>query len=226
MPITHLQGASSGNGSVVFTIPLTTSSSGMAAAPGNRQVGLTWTASTGSSVVGYSIQGDTTPDPTTVIATIDATYSSYLHQGPSISIVSKSLSANSATLTTSSAHGFTAGQSVVVSNVDATFNGTFTISAVTSTTFSYAKTAANVATTATIGTATVASGLTNGTTYYYRVAPIVMLNGTRVVGPYSSVVSAIPAATSGSTYSYTGAPVAFTVPAGVTWLQVDAQGAN
>jgi len=226
MPISHLQGASSGNGSVVFTIPLTTSSSGVAAASGNRQVGLTWTANTGSSVVGYSIQGDTTPDPTTVIATIDATYSSYLHLGPSISIISKSLSANSATLTTSSTHGFTAGQSVVVSNVDSTFNGTFTITAVTSTTLRYAKTAANVAATSTIGTATVASGLTNGTTYYYRVAPIVMLNGTRVVGPYSSVVSAIPAATSGSTYSYTGAPVAFTVPAGVTWLQVDAQGAK
>jgi len=58
----------------------------------------------------------------------------------------KALTSNVATLTTAAAHGFEVGQSVVVADVDSTFNGTFTITAVGSTTtFSYAKTAANVA---------------------------------------------------------------------------------
>ena len=58
----------------------------------------------------------------------------------------KSLTSNVATVTTASAHGFEAGQSVVVAGVDATFNGTYTITTVGSnTTFSYAKVAANVA---------------------------------------------------------------------------------
>ena len=57
----------------------------------------------------------------------------------------KSLTSNVATLTTASAHGFEAGQSVVVADVDSTFNGTYTITNVPSTTtFSYAKVATNV----------------------------------------------------------------------------------
>ena len=58
----------------------------------------------------------------------------------------KSLTSNVATVTTASAHGYEAGQSVVVAGVDATFNGTYTITTVGSnTTFSYAKVASNVA---------------------------------------------------------------------------------
>ena len=58
----------------------------------------------------------------------------------------KALTSNVATLTTSAAHGFEVGQSVTVSGVDATFNGTYTITAVpSSTTFRYAKTASDVA---------------------------------------------------------------------------------
>jgi hypothetical protein len=58
----------------------------------------------------------------------------------------KSLTSNVATLTTASAHGFEAGQQVVVADVDATFNGTYTITTVGSnTTFAYAKVAGNVA---------------------------------------------------------------------------------
>jgi hypothetical protein len=45
---------------------------------------------------------------------------------------------------------------VTVSGVDSTFNGTYTITAVTSTTFSYALTAANVGSTGATGTSTVA----------------------------------------------------------------------
>jgi len=64
-------------------------------------------------------------------------------------ITNKALTSNVATLTTGTAHGFEVGQSVTVSSVDSTFNGTYTITAVPSTTtFRYAKTATDVASTA------------------------------------------------------------------------------
>lgn len=63
-------------------------------------------------------------------------------------ITNKALTSNVATLTTGSAHGFSTGMSVVVSGVDSTFNGTYTITGVpTTTTFTYAKTASNVVST-------------------------------------------------------------------------------
>lgn len=69
-------------------------------------------------------------------------------------ITNKALTSNVATLTTDSAHGLTTGDSVTVSGVDATFNGTYTVASTpTSTTFTYAKTAADVASTAVSGTA-------------------------------------------------------------------------
>ena len=68
------------------------------------------------------------------------------------SITNKALTSNVATLTTSAAHGLAVGFQVTVAGVDATFNGTYTITAVTSTTFSYAKTAGNVTSTAATGT--------------------------------------------------------------------------
>jgi hypothetical protein len=65
------------------------------------------------------------------------------------SINNKALTSNVATLTTSVAHNLSVGESVVVTGVDATFNGTYTIVAVpTATTFTYAKTASNVVSTA------------------------------------------------------------------------------
>lgn len=67
----------------------------------------------------------------------------------SASIVNRSLTSNVATLTTSSPHGFVAGMSVIVINVNTTFNGTYTITSVpTLTTFTYAKTATDVTATA------------------------------------------------------------------------------
>ena len=60
-------------------------------------------------------------------------------------VTNKALTSNVATLTTGTAHTYRVGDVVVVSSVDATFNGTYSIVAVpTSTTFTYAKTAANV----------------------------------------------------------------------------------
>jgi trimeric autotransporter adhesin len=65
------------------------------------------------------------------------------------------LTSNVATITTSAAHGFAVGNSVTIAAVTATsLNGTFTIASVpTTTTFTYALTATNVATGADTGTA-------------------------------------------------------------------------
>lgn len=63
-------------------------------------------------------------------------------------IIKKQLTTNVATLTTLRDHNFVVGETVVVSGVDSTFNGTYLITAVPSPkTFSYAKTATNVSST-------------------------------------------------------------------------------
>jgi hypothetical protein len=69
------------------------------------------------------------------------------------SVTTKALTSNVATITTSEAHGFAVGNTVFVSGVDVTFDGTYTITAVTSTTFSYAKTASDVPSAADTGNA-------------------------------------------------------------------------
>ena len=66
------------------------------------------------------------------------------------SVSNKQLTSNVATLTTLDVdHTLTVGESVTISGVDATFNGPATITAVSSNTVSFARTAANVASTAT-----------------------------------------------------------------------------
>jgi hypothetical protein len=61
----------------------------------------------------------------------------------------KALTSNVATLTTAAAHGLAVDDSVWVEGVDATFNGQYTVTGVpTTTTFTYAKTASNVTSTA------------------------------------------------------------------------------
>lgn len=71
------------------------------------------------------------------------------HKDLAASVSNKSLTSNIATLTTAAAHGFSVGQTVVVADIDATFNGTYTITAVPSTTqFRFAKTATDVTSTA------------------------------------------------------------------------------
>jgi hypothetical protein len=62
---------------------------------------------------------------------------------------------NIATITTSAAHGFSAGDVVVIAGVSATYNGTFVIRTAGATTFTYSKTNDNVASAAATGTAQV-----------------------------------------------------------------------
>jgi hypothetical protein len=81
-------------------------------------------------------------------------------------ITNKQLTSNVATLTTASAHGLETGDEVWVQGVDTTFNSTtsaYTITAATTTTFSYTKAATNVVSTA----VTSATALANvpGATY-------------------------------------------------------------
>jgi hypothetical protein len=73
-------------------------------------------------------------------------------------VSNKALTSNIATLTTSADHTYLAGDVVVVSGVDATFNGTFNIIEVpTTTTFTYAKVNANVTSAVATGSAAVSA---------------------------------------------------------------------
>ena len=58
-------------------------------------------------------------------------------------VVSTELASNIATITTSSLHQFSVGQSITLTKCGATFNGTYTITATDSYTISFAKTASN-----------------------------------------------------------------------------------
>ena len=86
-------------------------------------------------------------------------------------IVNKALTSNVATLTTSAAHNLAIGDSIWVEGVDSTFNGEHTVTTVPSTTtFTYAKTASNVASTA-VSSASAIVSLT-GSIYFENVSEL------------------------------------------------------
>jgi len=71
-------------------------------------------------------------------------------------VSNKALTSNVATLTTSATHGFSIGDIAVITGVDATFNGTYYVTSVpTTTTFTFAKTATNVTSVAASGSVSV-----------------------------------------------------------------------
>jgi hypothetical protein len=82
------------------------------------------------------------------------TFGPYTITGTSKTVTNKALTSNVATITTSAAHGLVVGNTVTIAGVDATFNGTYTLTAVTADTVSYAKTASNVTSVAATGTLT------------------------------------------------------------------------
>lgn len=99
----------------------------------------------------------------------DATYTPVtdLDASPEFNVINKALTSNVATLTTEIAHGFATGESIVVSGVDVTLNGTYTITGVTSTTVSYAKTGTDITSTAvTSADAIVKASPSTSTTQY------------------------------------------------------------
>jgi hypothetical protein len=116
-----------------------------------------------------TILNETTNEAITIIGALRGVLT------PTVS--NKALTDNIATLTTSAAHGLLAGDVVVVSGVDATFNGTFMILTVpTTTTLTYAKTATNVASEASSGTITSTADILEIDTRDHEVA----LNGDAV----------------------------------------------
>jgi hypothetical protein len=68
-------------------------------------------------------------------------------------ITNKALASNVATITVGSGHGYSVGQTIKVTDVDSTFNGTYVITATNTTTISYVCVATNVTSTAVTGTA-------------------------------------------------------------------------
>lgn len=113
----------------------------------------------------WAFPPDGTPSPQAVEVPTAVTYATPGAKTATLTVTNaartisnKVLTANVATLT-SNGHGFLVGQTVVVAGVDATFNGTYVITAVTANTFSYAKVNADVGTVVATGTAT-PSGLT------------------------------------------------------------------
>jgi len=85
-----------------------------------------------------------------------------VYQPITASVSNKALTSNVATLTTSAAHGLSVGMEVVITGVDATFNGTYTITTVpTTTTFTYAKTATDVTSAAVSPVGSATSSLTH-----------------------------------------------------------------
>ena len=87
------------------------------------------------------------------------------YQPVTASISNKALTSNVATLTTSANHSFVVGMEITITGVDATFNGVYTITAVTSNTFSYAKTATNVSSTAVSPVGSASSTITHFVDY-------------------------------------------------------------
>jgi len=97
------------------------------------------------------IQNVTTNEEITIIESLRGVLT------PAVS--NKALTSNVATLTTSSEHNLLAGDEIVVTGVDSTFNGTYTVLTVpTTVTLTYAKTAANVVSAAVSPTGTITFG--------------------------------------------------------------------
>jgi hypothetical protein len=68
----------------------------------------------------------------------------FVFAATALEATTKQISTNTATITTGTAHGITTGDTVVISGVDATFNGTYTVASTpTTTTFTYTKVASN-----------------------------------------------------------------------------------
>lgn len=173
------------------------------------------TNSAGSSAYGWV---SPTSGPAGSIVTYNATSNSGTMT--SLSVTGKSLSSNVATLTTSAAHGFTVGMSVVIASVDSTFNGTYFITAVPSTTtFSYIKTSTNVtqASVSPAGTATLA-----GTDTFNKGTPLVLPRASRAnytfAGWYTSASGGTLVGDAGTSYSPTSAVTLYAQFSGIKYL--------
>jgi hypothetical protein len=134
-----------------FGTNISTQATGFAITTLNHFRALQSTIGVGSTIsqqIGYNV------DPTMVGGLNNYGYFGNLsHATASVSNVS--LTSNVVTITTAAAHAYTAGMQVsVAATTNTSVNGTFTITSVTSTTFSYAKTGTNIASVADTGSVT------------------------------------------------------------------------
>jgi hypothetical protein len=200
---------------------------------GVRSVSMKWTPSADTTVTGVKVQWGTSPAALTNVFTIAGrTTESFVHSGSPVRVLNKSLTSNVATLTTDVAHGLAVGDSVFVSGVDSTFDGTYVVKSKTLTTFTYDRVAANVTAIAlTIaGSAQKSQSLGIAQTYYYQIAYIYTDNAqsctTACVSAYSAAVSAQTQFSSSTSFAYTGGVQSYVVPAGVDSLRVEANGGS
>jgi hypothetical protein len=92
------------------------------------------------------------------------------------SVTNKALASNTATLTTSAAHGFVAGQTVQVVGVDDVFDGVYQITtAPTTTTFTYTRTYTGTISSATVAPTIEYGGATYRISQYYLASNIIYL---------------------------------------------------
>lgn len=103
-----------------------------------KQIKVVQTASAGTTIHTGSTNTAIT-DEVWIYATLNNPFSAAL------TVSNKALTSNVATITTSATHGLFVGDTVKITGVDTTFNGTYLITTVPSTTtFTYARTASNV----------------------------------------------------------------------------------
>jgi hypothetical protein len=205
----------------------------LTATAGVNSVALKWPTSVNTAVTGVRIKWGTDPNALTNEFGIGGRLTgAFIHMGSPMRVIRTALASNIATLTTATPHGFVAGDSVVVSEINATFNGTYVVRSVTSTTFTYSRTAANVTSTdlAIAGNVQRANSLSTGQTYYYQVAYIYTDNtqacATACLTDYSTAVSAQTQFVNSTVFSHTGVPQPYVVPQGITDLNVTAIGAG
>ena len=205
----------------------------LTATAGVRSVALRWPTSVSTAVTGVRIKWGTNQNSLTNEFTIAGrTTDSFIHMGSPVRVTNRALTSNVATLTTATPHGLLVGDSIAVSEIDAIFNGTYTVRSVTSTTITYNRTAANVTSAAltTTGNVQRSNSLAIGQTYFYQVAYVYTDNtqacATACLTDYSSVVSDLTQFARSTVFSPTGAPRPYVVPAGITALNVTATGGS
>jgi hypothetical protein len=229
--------SATGNGQIAISAQLTGTMSpptALTAAPFQRSVDLQWVAPEEDSTTGYRIKWGTDPTALTNVIDVNSPGTTLRHQSITpLAITTKAVAtANVATLTTAAVHGFAVGDSVVVQGVGSPFDGPVTVTAVPSTTtFRYAVSSAIVASAAVTPTGLVQKSLSLpiGTTFYYKIAArytdMTQGCGANCFSAFSTpVVSTTTVFSKSTTFDYSGAPQSYTVPAGVTWLQIDAYG--
>jgi hypothetical protein len=117
------------------------------------------TAPTGAALTGTLVSGTGTLGRLSIA--VSTTSADFSLSNAAFTVTNKALTSNVATLTTSAVHGYAVGDVVTVKGVGEPFDGTYTISAVASTTtFGYVRTKANVSSAAAASGATAQSSST------------------------------------------------------------------